>query len=34
MRQLKISKQITDRSGVVDKYLVDIAREEMVTKKP
>ena len=31
MRQLKISKQITDRSGVVDKYLVDIAREEMVS---
>jgi len=31
MRQLKISKQITDRSGVVDRYLVDIAREDMVS---
>tara|TARA_B100000963_G_scaffold44223_2_gene32981 strand:+ start:5648 stop:6514 length:867 start_codon:yes stop_codon:yes gene_type:complete len=31
MRQLKISKQITDRSGVVDRYLVDIAKESMVS---
>ncbi len=31
MRQLKISKQITDRSGVVDRYLVDIAKEDMVS---
>tara|TARA_A100001391_G_scaffold162956_1_gene122081 strand:- start:972 stop:1841 length:870 start_codon:yes stop_codon:yes gene_type:complete len=32
MRQLKISKQITDRSdGILDKYLADIAREDMVS---
>ena len=32
MRQLKISKSITNRElGSLDKYLADIAREEMVT---
>ena len=32
MRQLKISKQITDRnSGILDKYLADIAKESLLT---
>ena len=32
MRQLKISKQITDRNtGTLDKYLSDIARESLLT---
>ena len=32
MRQLKISKQITDRnSGTLDKYLSDIAKESLLT---
>ena len=32
MRQLKISKSITNRElGSLDKYLADIAREDMVT---
>jgi RNA polymerase primary sigma factor len=32
MRQLKISKSITNRElGSLDKYLADIARENMVT---
>ena len=32
MRQLKISKSITNRElGSLDKYLADIAREEMVS---
>jgi RNA polymerase primary sigma factor len=32
MRQLKISKQITDRnSGTLDKYLADIAKESLLT---
>ena len=32
MRQLKISKSITNREqGALDKYLADIAKEEMVT---
>ena len=32
MRQLKISKSITNRElGSMDKYLADIAREELVT---
>ena len=32
MRQLKISKQITDRnSGTLDKYLADIAKEALLT---
>ena len=32
MRQLKISKQITNRSsGTLDKYLSDIAKETLLT---
>ena len=32
MRQLKISKQITDRNtGTLDKYLADIAKEALLT---
>ena len=32
MRQLKISKQITDRNaGTLDKYLADIAKESLLT---
>ncbi len=31
MRQLKISKQITDRGSGLDRYLADIAREELLT---
>ena len=31
MRQLKISKQITDRGSGLDRYLSDIAKEELLT---
>ena len=31
MRQLKISKQITDRGSGLDRYLSDISREELLT---
>lgn len=31
MRQLKISKQITDRGSGLDRYLADIAKEELLT---
>ena len=32
MRQLKISKQITNRNaGTLDKYLADIAKEALLT---
>ena len=32
MRQLKITKQITNRDdGTLDKYLADIAKEELIT---
>ena len=31
MRQLKISKQITDRGSGLDRYLADIAKEDLLT---